>query len=153
MAAIDLAKLKELRERSGVSFALCKKALEQANNDMSAAVKILSEMAGAKIAEKSTRTTGAGGMFTYVHHNKKIATLVEVLSETDFVSGNVEFHKLGQEIALHIGSMPSKTVEELLEQDYVRDPSKKIKDLIKEAVLKFGENIKISRFARWELGA
>lgn len=150
--AIDLAKLKELRERSGVSFALCKKALEQANNDMSAAVKILSEMAGAKIAEKSTRTTGAGGMFTYVHHNKKIAALVEVLSETDFVSDNVEFHKLGQEIALHIGSMPSKTVEELLEQDYVRDPSKKIKDLVKEAVLKFGENIKISRFVRWELG-
>ncbi len=151
--ALDLAKLKELRERSGVSFALCKKALEQSNNDMTAAVKILAEMAGAKIAEKSTRTTGAGGMFTYVHHNKKIAALVELLSETDFVSGNVEFHKLGQEIALHIGSMPSKTVEELLEQDYVRDPSKKIKDLIKEAVLKFGENIKISRFARWELGA
>jgi len=150
--SIDLAKLKELRERSGVSFALCKKALEQSNNDMSAAVKILSEMAGAKIAEKSTRATGAGGMFTYVHHNKKIAALVEVLSETDFVSGNIEFHKLGQEIALHIGSMPSKTVEELLEQDYVRDPSKKIKDLIKDAVLKFGENIKISRFARWELG-
>lgn len=151
--ALDLAKLKELRERSGVSFALCKKALEQSNNDMTAAVKILAEMAGAKIAEKSTRTTGAGGMFTYVHHNKKIAALVELLSETDFVSGNVEFLKLGQEIALHIGSMPSKTVEELLEQDYVRDPSKKIKDLIKEAVLKFGENIKISRFARWELGA
>lgn len=151
--ALDLAKLKELRERSGVSFALCKKALEQSNNDMAAAVKILAEMAGAKIAEKSTRTTGAGGMFTYVHHNKKIAALVELLSETDFVSGNVEFLKLGQEIALHIGSMPSKTVEELLEQDYVRDPSKKIKDLIKEAVLKFGENIKISRFARWELGA
>lgn len=150
--SIDLAKLKELRERSGVSFALCKKALEQSNNDMTAAVKILSEMAGAKIAEKSSRATGAGGMFTYVHHNKKIAALVEVLSETDFVSGNVEFHKLGQEIAIHIGSMPSKTVEELLEQDYVRDPSKKIKDLVKEAVLKFGENIKIARFARWELG-
>lgn len=150
--SIDLAKLKELRERSGVSFALCKKALEQSNNDMSAAVKILSEMAGAKIAEKSTRATGAGGMFTYVHHNKKIAALVEVLSETDFVSGNVEFHKLGQEIALHTGSMPSKTVDELLEQDYVRDPSKKIKDLIQDAVLKFGENIKVSRFIRWELG-
>jgi elongation factor Ts len=150
--AIDLAKLKELRERSGVSFALCKKALEQSNNDMNSAMKILTEIAGAKIAEKSTRATGAGGMFTYVHHNKKIAALVELLSETDFVSGNVEFHKLGQEIALHIGSMPSATVEELMEQEYVRDPSKKIKDLVKEAVLKFGENIKIARFVRWELG-
>ena len=48
--------------------------------------------------------------------------------------------------------MPSKTVEELLTQEYVRDPSKKISDILKEAVLKFGENIKINRFIRWELG-
>ena len=151
--ALDLAKLKELRERSGVSFALCKKALEETNNDIDKAAKKLVELAGAKIAEKSTRTTSAGGIFSYVHHNKKVASMVEVVTETDFVSGNAEFQKLGAEIALHIGSMPAKTVEELMEQEYVRDPSKKIKDLIKDAVLKFGENIKITRFQRWELGA
>ncbi len=150
--AIDLAKLKELRERSGVSFALCKKALEESNNDIQAAIKKLQEIAGAKIAEKSTRVASAGGIYSYVHHNKKVAGLVELASETDFVSGNAEFHKLGQELALHIASMNPKTVEELLEQEYVRDPSKKIKELIKEAVLKFGENIKVNRFMRWELG-
>lgn len=149
---IDLAKLKELREKTGVSFALCKKALERTNNDIPSAIKKLSELAGAKIEEKTTRTASAGGIFSYVHHNKKIAALIELASETDFVSGNVDFQKLGAEIALHIASMPCKTVEELLEQEYVRDPSKKIKDLLKEAILKFGENVKVNRFLRWELG-
>jgi len=150
--SVDLAKLKELRERSGVSFALCKKALEETNNDMTAAVKRLSEIAGAKVAEKATRATGAGGIFSYVHHNKQIAAMVELSSETDFVSGNADFQKLGQELALHIASMSASTTEELLEQEYVRDPSRKIKDILKEAVLKFGENIRINRFIRWELG-
>jgi len=149
---VDLAKLKELRERSGVSFALCKKALEETNNDIDKAAKRLVELAGAKIAEKSTRVTSAGGIFSYVHHNKKVASLVELVSETDFVSGNVEFQKLGSELALHIGSMPAKTVEELMEQEYIRDPSKTIKGLIQDAILKFGENIKVTRFERWELG-
>jgi len=150
--SLDMSKLKELREKTGVSFALCKKALEQTNNDIPSAIKKLSELAGSKIEEKATRTTSAGGIFSYIHHNKKIAALVELASETDFVSGNIDFQKVGQEIALHIASLPCSTVEELLEQEYVRDPSKKIKDLIKEAVLKFGENIKVNRFLRWELG-
>lgn len=150
--AIDLAKLKELREKTGVSFALCKKALEQTNNDIPSAIKKLQELAGEKIEEKSKRTASAGGIFSYIHHNKKIAALVELASETDFVSGNVDFQKVGAEIALHIASMPCNTVEELLEQEYVRDPSKKIKDILKDAVLKFGENVKINRFIRWELG-
>jgi elongation factor Ts len=149
---IDIEKLKELRERSGVSFALCKKALEETHNDMTKAVKRLQEIAGTKVAEKSTRKTLAGGLFSYVHHNKKIAVIVELVSETDFVSGNEQFKVLGSEIAMHIASIPSKSVEELLIQEYVRDPTKKIVDLIKESVLKFGENIKIKRFVRWELG-
>jgi len=149
--AIDLAKLKLLREKTGVSFSLCKKALEETNNDLEKAVKKVQELGGKKVEEKSTRKTLDGGLFTYVHHNKKIAAIIELLSETDFVSGNKDFQALGQELALHVASSPAKDVEELLEQEYVRDPSKKIKDLVKEAVLKFGENVKISRFIRWEL--
>jgi len=149
---VDFEKLKQLREKTGISFSLCKKALEETNNDMAAAEKKLQELAGAKIEEKSTRVTSAGAIFNYVHHNKKIASLVELLSETDFVSENKEFQTLGNELALHIASMPANTVEELLEQEYVRDPSKKIKDLIKESVVKFGENVKVNRFIRWELG-
>ena len=150
--ALDLKKLKQLREMSGVSYALCKKALEESNNNLEEAKKKLTTLAGAKIAEKSTRSTSQGGIFSYVHHNSKIAAFVEMQTETDFVSGNAEFKKLGQELAMQIASVPAKDVEEFLQQDYIREPSKKMADLLKEAVLKFGENIKVARFLRWELG-
>ncbi len=148
----DIQKLKQLRELTGVSFALCKKALEESNDNIEEAKKKLTILAGKKIEEKSTRSTSQGGLFAYVHHNAKIAAIVELQTETDFVAGNAEFKKLGQELAMQAASIPAKTVEELLEQVYIRDSSKKISDLIKEAVLKFGENIKVARFARWELG-
>lgn len=149
---VDYQKLKTLRKETGVSFTLCKKALEEAKNDMEKAKKKLIDWGSEKVTEKSSRETSQGALFSYVHHNKKVACLVEILCETDFVSGNTDFQKLGSEIALQTASMPAKTVTELLKQDYIRDPSKKIADLIKEAVLKFGENIKIGRFERWQLG-
>lgn len=148
---LDYNKLKQLRAETGVSFSLCKKALEETDNDIAAAKKKLTEWGAKKASEKATKETGAGAIFSYVHHNKKVASLLELQSETDFVSGNDEFQKLGTELAMQVASIPSKAVEELLEQEYIRDPSKKINDLVKEAILKFGENIKIGRFIRWEL--
>ncbi len=150
--AIDFELLKKLRAETGVSFSLCKKALEETNNDMTAAKKKLTEWGIKKAADKADREAGQGGIFSYVHHNKKVAALLELRCETDFVSGNNEFQQLGQELAMQIASVPSKNVEEFNEQPYIRDPKKNIKDLIQDAVLKFGENIKIARFERWELG-
>ena len=148
---LDYNKLKQLRTETGVSFSLCKKALEETENDIAVAKKKLNEWGVKKASEKSKRETGDGAIFAYVHHNKRVASLLELKSETDFVSGNQEFRALGTELAMQVASIPSKTVEELLDQEYIRDPSKKISDLIKEAILKFGENIKIARFVRWEL--
>ena len=148
---LDYNKLKQLRTETGVSFSLCKKALEETGNDTAAAKKKLNEWGIKKATEKSKRETGDGAIFAYVHHNKRVASLLELKSETDFVSGNEEFQKLGQELAMQVASITSKTVEELMDQEYIRDPGKKINELIKEAILKFGENIKIARFVRWEL--
>lgn len=150
--AIDFELLKKLRAETGISFSLCKKALEETNNDMAAAKKKLTEWGIKKAADKADREAGQGGIFSYVHHNKKVAALLELRSETDFVSGNNEFQQLGQELAMQIASVPAKDVDEFAEQTYIRDPKKTIKDLIQDAVLKFGENIKIARFERWELG-
>ena len=105
-----------------------------------------------KVKDKMSRITSEGSIFSYVHHNKKIASLIEILCETDFVAKNLELQKLGQELSMQIASIPTKNVEELMNQDYIRDPSKKITNLIREAIVKFGENIKIGRFLRWELG-
>lgn len=149
---IDITKLKKLREESGVSFSLCKKALEESKDDIEKAKKFLTKWGAEKIKDKQERSTSQGALFSYVHHNKKIAALLELLCETDFVSGNVEFQRLGQELAMQVASLKPENVDELLKQEYIRDPSKTVEDLLKDAVLKFGENIKINRFVKWDLG-
>ncbi len=150
--ALDLKTLKKLREETGVSFSVCKKALEEADNDVEKAKKLLSKWGEKKAADKADRATGQGVIATYVHHNKKVAAVVELDCETDFVSGNDEFRHLASEIAMQVATMNPETVEELLKQDYIRDTSKTIDGLLKGAVLKFGENTKISRIMRWEIG-
>ncbi|GIW64946.1 MAG: hypothetical protein KatS3mg092_0879 [Patescibacteria group bacterium] len=147
----DINKLKQLREETGVSFSLCKKALEETNNNIDEAKKLLSKWGADKAKDKEGRNTSAGAIFSYVHHNRKVAALVDISSETDFVSGNSEFQKLGQEIAMQVASLKPETVDELLNQNYIRDPSKTISDLIKDAILKFGENIKINRILYWSI--
>ncbi|KKP53036.1 MAG: Elongation factor Ts [Candidatus Roizmanbacteria bacterium GW2011_GWA2_33_33] len=147
----DIKKLKQLREETGISFSLCKKALEESKNNIEIAKKLLNKWGIAKAQDKSGRSTGAGIIFSYVHHNKKVASLIQLACETDFVSGNKDFQLLGQELAMQVASIRAETNEELLNQEYIRDPSKKISDLIKEAVLKFGENIKVVKFIRWSV--
>ncbi|MFH1826841.1 MAG: elongation factor Ts [bacterium] len=149
---VDFEKLKQLREKTGISFTLCKKALEEADNDMDKANKVLEKIAGQKIEEKLKKTTKSGGVFSYVHHNGQVASFIELLCETDFVAENNDFKELGHEIALQIASSKPKTIKDLLKQEYVKDSKKKISDLINESVLKFGEKIKISRLAVWNLG-
>jgi elongation factor Ts len=149
---VDYQKLKELREKTGVSFSLCKKALEETNNNMAEAMKKLNEWGAKKAAEKAERTTSQGGLFSYVHHNRKVASMVELQCETDFVSGNEDFKKLGQEFAMQVASVKVTSVEELLKTEYIREAGKTMEQLLKDAVLKFGENTKVARIARWELG-
>lgn len=151
--ALDVTILKQLREETGLSFSLCKKALEESNNNIEEAKKKLNEWTGEKISSKLERSTSQGGLFSYVHHNRKIASLIELQCETDFVSGNDEFKKLGQELAMQAATVPSENVEEFLQQEYIRDAKKKVEDLIKDAVLKFGENTKVARILRWQLGS
>ncbi len=149
---IDYTKLKQLRSESQVSFSLCKKALEESDNDIEKSMKLLKKWGIEKAEKKADRETKAGGIFSYIHHNMKIASLVELQSETDFVSGNADFKKLGSEIAMQAASVPAEDLSEFLLQDYIREPGKTIDSLVKDAILKFGENIKIARILRWQLG-
>lgn len=150
--SVDFKLLKKLREETGISFSLCKKSLEETDNNYEESKKLLNKWGVEKAEKKSDRSTGDGAIFSYIHHNKKIGSLLELKTETDFVSGNGEFQKIGQELAMQIASVPAKDVEEFKQQQYIRDPGKTIDEIIKEAILKFGENIQISRFIRWELG-
>lgn len=149
---MDTQKLKELREKTGVSYTLCLKALKEANNDLEKAEKLLTQWGAQKNVEKVNRKTANGGIFTYLHHNKQIASMVEILCETDFVSQNEIFQQLGHNIAMQIASLKPKDDKELLNQPFIKDQSKTVADLINDAVLKFGENIKINRFIYWTVG-
>jgi len=146
---IYLEKLKKLRNETGISFSLCKKALEEAKGDLNQAKKLLQQWGGEKLKDKKDKKNQEGAIFSYVHHNGKIAALVEIFCETDFVAGNLEFKDLGKNIAMQIASLNPQSLDELLNQEYIKDSGKKINDLINEAALKFGEKIKIGRFTRW----
>ncbi len=151
MPSADIKKLKQLRDETEVSFSLIKKALEETDNDIAKAKKKLQDWGAEKVTKVAGRSTSQGGIYSYIHHDGKTAGLVELLCETDFVSGNSDFKSFGREIAMQVASFNPKNAEDLLKQEYIRDSSKTIEDLLKEAVLKFGENIKISRILRWKL--
>lgn len=146
-----MSNLKKLREQTGISFVLCKKALDQSLGDIEQAKKLLQQWGVEQTESKLFRKTGSGSMFSYIHHNKKIGVLLELLCETDFVAMNAEFQKLGAELSMQIASTNPKDVEELLKHAFIRDMQKTIEILIKEYIFKIGENIKIGRFARYEM--
>lgn len=151
MANITTDQIKELRERTGISIAQCKQALENADGDMVKALNFLKEK-GAEIAEKkSSRELKAGVVSSYIHNNGTIGALLQIHSETDFVAKNPEFRSLADDIVMHLAAMGPKTVEELLAQPFIKDPSLTIDDLIKSFIQKFGERIEVSNFARLSL--
>lgn len=143
-----LNNLKKLREETGVSFALCKKALEEANNDIKKAKEILKKTGEAFFEKKKSKETKIGAIFTYLHHNHNVGVVLELLCETDFVAKNSDFINLGNDLAMQIASMAPANQEELIKQPYIKDQNKTIESLVKEYILKLGENIKIGHFFR-----
>lgn len=147
----DIDKLKKLRELTSVSFSLCKKALDGSGDDIEKAQKLLASWGIAQSESKLSRKTAAGSLFSYIHHNKKVGVLLEILCETDFVAVNAEFQKLGHELAMQIASLDPKEIETLLKSAFIKDPRKTVAELIKEYIFKIGENIKVGRFVRYEI--
>ncbi|PIP58371.1 MAG: translation elongation factor Ts [Candidatus Vogelbacteria bacterium CG22_combo_CG10-13_8_21_14_all_37_9] len=148
---ISTDQIKELRDRTGISIAQCKKALEETGGDIDKSLATL-RAKGAEIADKkSGREIKAGTIGSYVHATGTLGAIVELDSETDFVSKNVEFKNLADDLAMHIVACAPTTTEELLAQEYIKDPSQTIDALIKGLTQKFGERIIISRFSRFDI--
>lgn len=148
---MDINILKKLREETGAAVMDAKRALDESNGDIEKAKKILIAKGVEKAKKKSEREIKAGRIFTYVHGEGKVASIVKLGCETDFVAKNEEFSKVGTEIAMQVTAMNPKDVEELLGQDYIRESSKTIKDLITSAIAKTGENITLVEFSRLEI--
>lgn len=191
--------VKKLREKTGAAVVDCKTALTESGGDMEKAAEYLRKRAKVISDGRAGRATKEGLIGSYIHANGKVAVLVELKCETDFVARNEIFRELAKNLAMHIAGtprtpvavardgVPAPLVEKekeiyreqmklekkppqiiekivtgkldkfyqeavLLEQPFVKEPERKIQQLLDEAVQRTGENITIGRFVRYALG-
>jgi elongation factor Ts len=196
MADISAQAVKELRERTGAGFMDCKRALEETDGAVEAAVALLRERGQAAAAKKAGRDVREGLIGSYIHTGGRIGVLIEVNCETDFVARTEQFQKLVRDLAMQVAGMrpeyvdvesiPADVLEAkkaelatdeatlkkpeairpqivdgqlkkwfkevcLLEQPF-RDTDQSVGNLVTEAIATIGENIRVRRFSRYELG-
>ncbi len=149
MGKTDVTLLKKLREETGAPIVRVQKVLKEFKGDEKKALEVLRKEGFEKAETRGERVTSQGKIFTYTHHTGKIVSVVELLCETDFVARNELFEGLGRDIAIQVASMGEKNIEK---QDFIKDPSKKIADLVKAVIAKTGENVRVGRTIRVELG-
>ncbi len=146
-----IEKVKKLREELGLGIMEIKSALEKAEGDERKAKEILKELGFKKAEKRAEKETHQGLVATYTHSTGKVGVMVELLCETDFVAKNEEFIKVAKDLCLQVAAMDPKDTEVLLEQEFVKDSSKKVKDLVTALVSKYGENIKVGKMVRFEI--
>jgi elongation factor Ts len=159
--------IKTLREQSGAGIMDCRTALVGCQGDIDKALEVLKEKGLLKAQKRAERATSQGLIDSYIHTAGRIGALVEVNCETDFVARTDEFKGLAHCLAMQVAAMSPKYISEkdipegsevvpneacLLLQPYIKDPTKTINDVIAETIAKTGENIRVRRFVRYELG-
>ena len=164
---ISLDKIKTLRDLTGAGIMDCKKALEDAKGDMATAEQTLKQKGIAKVASKAGRVVKEGVVEAYIHSGSRIGAIVEVNCETDFVGRLPEFRELAHNLSMQVAAMAPFYVDQanmppedgrnpeevcLMQQPFIRDNSKSIKDLVTELAARVGENVRVTRFARFALG-
>ena len=146
-----LNKVKKLREELGLSIMDIKAALVEAKGDEAKAKQILKEKGLKKAEKKQDRETKEGRVFVYSHVTGKMGAMMELFCETDFVAKGDDFQELGKNLVLQVAAMGPTNKEELLKQEFVKDPSQTIDVLIKGVVAKLGENIQVGKFVKYEI--
>ena len=147
--AISASMVKELRESTGAGMMDCKKALTQANGDLEKAVEILREKGLAAAAKKAGRIAAEGAVVAFVNEDSKVASLVEVNCETDFVAANDEFLGFANKVAEIAANSNATTVEELSAEKC--DGESTIDEVRTALVAKLGENMTVRRFVRFSV--
>lgn len=195
--AITAQMVQELRKKTNVGMMDCKKALEETNGDIDAAIDVLRKKGIAKAEDRAGRAAKEGVISSYIHAGSKLGVMLEINSETDFVARTDEFQDFAKDLSMHIAAAaplvvdreeldadvierernivreqslqegkPEKVVDRivdgrmekyfqdvcLMEQAFVKDPDKTIKDLLHELIAQTGENLTVRRFTRYVLG-
>lgn len=148
---VNLDDIKRLREETSASVTDCRRALEESEGNYEKALEWLRKHGLKKAEKKAKRQASQGLIEAYIHQNGEIGAMVEILCETDFVARTDEFRRLAHEVAMQVAAMNPKNVESLLKQEYIRDASKTVSDLVKETIAKVGENIVVKRFERFAM--
>lgn len=166
---IPASQVMALRARTGAGVMDCRQALREAGGDLERAVDLLRARGLALAEQKAGRATREGIVEAYIHGGGRLGALVEVNCETDFVARTEDFRLLARELAMQVAAgdpryvsreeIPEEQRENpvlreaiLLEQPYIRDERRTVRDLVTETVAKVGENIQIRRFARFKVG-
>ena len=164
---IPTGKVKELRGQSGAGIMACRNALLETEGDMGKALQILKQQNLLQAEKKTGRATTQGIVEAYIHTGGRIGAMVEVNCETDFAARSDEFKELAHHLAMQVAAQDPQFIlaEEipegadiepqvacLLHQPYIKNPGETVQDIIVETIAKVGENIKVARFVRFELG-
>jgi elongation factor Ts len=159
--------IKELREKCGAGVMDCRNALIESEGNIDKAFEALQAKGFLKAAKKADRVTGQGLVESYIHTGGRVGALIELNCETDFVARTDEFKSLAHDVAMQVAAMCPLYLSEadrpadceveannacLLLQPFIKEPSKSINDLITEVIARTGENIRLKRFVRFELG-
>lgn len=159
--------IKELRNQCSAGIMECRNALIETKGDLEKALQVLKEKGLLKAEKKVDRATGQGLIEAYIHTGGRIGALVEVNCETDFVARTDEFKELAHDLAMQVAALSPQYVSEeeipegadvepqvacLLQQPFIRDSAQTVRDIIVAVIAKVGENIRVSRFSRFELG-
>ncbi|MBI2857067.1 MAG: elongation factor Ts [Chloroflexi bacterium] len=165
--SIPVEAVKEVRQRTGAGVIDCKVALEKARGNVDEACEELRQKGYIQAEKKAHRATGQGLIESYIHTGKKVGAMVELDCETDFVARTEQFQQLAHDIAMQVAAMSplytsTADIPEgaeidplaacLLQQPFIKDQSKTIEDVIKETIATLGENIRVRRFVRFEVG-
>ena len=145
--AITASMVKELREMTGAGMMDCKKALNETNGDMDAAVEFLRKNGQAK-AEKKAGRIAAEGLCKVLVKDDKVAAVVEVNSETDFVAKNDKFQAYVGQVAEQVLASDAADMDAFMEEKWVADESTTVKEALVAQIAVIGENLKIRRFEK-----
>jgi elongation factor Ts len=165
---ISVESIKELRAQTGAGIMDCKHALEETNGNVEQAEEILRQQGIAAAAKKASRSANQGLVESYIHSGGRIGALVEVNCETDFVARTPEFREMAHDLAMQVAAMSPLYVDGddvpddqedvnpqeacLMQQPFIKDPTKTIQDVVNETVARLGEAVRVRKFARFSLG-
>lgn len=197
MATVTLELIQQLREKTGLGMMDCKKALQETDGDVEAAIELLRKKGAAVALKRADKATSEGLVHAYIHPGAKIGVLIELNCETDFVASTVDIKQFAQDLCLQITAFkplylssdlvdetflqrerdiareqlagsgkPEKIIEQivdgkmkklyseicLLDQPFIKNDQVTVNEALRDLIAKVGENIKIKRFARYEVG-